>query len=115
MNLILFGPPGAGKGTQTDMLSKHFNLFKVATGNLLRNEILKKSLLGKKIKSIVDRGSLVSDSIMNNLIENLLSQKKLFNRLIFDGYPRTLNQAENLENSIKKFIIQIMKNYQRFQ
>ena len=103
MNIILFGAPGSGKGTQAEKISKEFNLLKVSSGELLRNEIVKNTSLGKKIKKIVNKGSLVSDDIINNLIENILSQKQYFNRLIFDGYPRTLNQVKNLELLIKKF------------
>ena len=103
MNLILFGPPGAGKGTQSNELSKNYNLQKVSTGDLLRNEIEKKTLLGKEIKEAIDKGKLVSDKIINSLIDLLLSEKKFHNRLIFDGYPRNLNQAETLENSLNKF------------
>ena len=102
MNVILFGPPGAGKGTQADNIARVFNLHKVSTGDLLRDEIKNKTDLGKKIKSIVDKGLFVSDSVINNLIINPLSDKKFHNRLIFDGYPRNLNQAKNLDLLIKK-------------
>ena len=102
MNVILFGPPGAGKGTQADNIARVFNLHKVSTGDLLRDEIKNKTDLGKKIKSIVDKGLFVSDSVINNLIINPLSHKKFHNRLIFDGYPRNLNQAKNLDLLIKK-------------
>ncbi len=102
MNVILFGPPGAGKGTQADNIARVFNLHKVSTGDLLRDEIKNKTDLGKKIKSIVDKGLFVSDSVINNLIINPLSHKKSYNRLIFDGYPRNLNQAKNLDLLIKK-------------
>ena len=102
MNVILFGPPGAGKGTQADNIARVFNLHKVSTGDLLRDEIKNKTDLGKKIKSIVDKGLFVPDSVINNLIINPLSHKKFYNRLIFDGYPRNLNQAENLDLLIKK-------------
>ena len=102
MNVILFGPPGAGKGTQADNIARVFNLHKVSTGDLLRDEIKNKTDLGKKIKSIVDKGLFVSDSVINNLIINPLSHKKFHNHLIFDGYPRNLNQAKNLDLLIKK-------------
>ena len=102
-NIILFGPPGAGKGTQADNLANEFNLFKVSTGDLLREEIKKKSELGVKIKSIINQGRLVQDDIINNLIEKILSNKNYFNRLIFDGYPRNLKQVKNLEALIKKY------------
>ena len=103
MNIILFGPPGAGKGTQGDTLAKDFDLFKISTGDLLRDEIKKKSTLGNKIKSLMAQGILVSDDIINNLIEKILSNQSYNNRLIFDGYPRNLNQAKNLDNLINKY------------
>ena len=103
MNIILFGPPGAGKGTQSDNLVKDFNLYKISTGDLLREEIKKKSKLGIKIKSLLDQGVLVPDDIINDLIEIILSNKGYFNRLIFDGYPRTFNQVKHLDILIKKY------------
>jgi|TARA_B100000767_G_scaffold191455_1_gene178697 adenylate kinase len=103
MNIIIFGPPGAGKGTQSDFIVKNFNLFKLSTGDLLREEIKKKTPLGLKITSIVNSGSLVSDNLINNLIENIISNKKYENRIIFDGYPRNLSQAENLNKLLSKY------------
>ena len=103
MNIILFGPPGAGKGTQADNLVKDFNLYKISTGDLLRKEIKNNTLLGKKIKSVIDKGLLVSDDIINDLMEKALSDKKINNRLIFDGYPRNINQAKQLDLLIKKY------------
>ena len=103
MNIILFGPPGAGKGTQSDNLAKDFNLYKISTGDLLREEVKKKSELGVKIKSILGKGALVSDDIINDLIENILSNKDFYNRLIFDGYPRNFNQVKYLDILIKKY------------
>jgi len=103
VNVILFGPPGAGKGTQADHLVKYFNLHKISTGDLLRNEINNKTELGNKIKIIIDQGKLVSDDIINNLITNILSDKKFYNRLIFDGYPRNIDQAINLDHLVKKY------------
>jgi adenylate kinase len=103
MNIIIFGPPGAGKGTQSDFIVKNFNLFKLSTGDLLREEIKKKTPLGLKIASIVNSGSLVSDDIINNLIENVVSNKKYENQIIFDGYPRNLSQAENLNKLLLKY------------
>ena len=103
MNVIIFGPPGAGKGTQSDFIVSKYNLFKLSTGDLLRKEINKKSLLGIKITSIVNSGSLVSDDIMNNLIESVISNKDYKNRIIFDGYPRNLSQAQNLNKLLLKY------------
>ena len=103
MNIILFGPPGAGKGTQADNLVKDFNLYKISTGDLLRKEIKNNTLLGKKIKSVINKGLLVSDDIINDLMEKVLSDKKINNRLIFDGYPRNINQAKQLDLLIKKY------------
>ena len=99
----MFGPPGAGKGTQSENLAKDLNLFKVSTGDLLREEVKNKSSLGIKIKNIIDNGLLVSDDIIDNLIEKILSNKNYFNKLIFDGYPRNLNQAKHLDLLIKKY------------
>ena len=98
MNIILFGPPGAGKGTQADNIVKNFNLYKISTGDLLREEMKKSTDLGKKIKTKIDQGLLVSDDIVNNLIIKILSSKKNINSLIFDGYPRNLNQAKSLSS-----------------
>ena len=96
MNIIIFGPPGAGKGTQSDKIVSKYQLFKISTGDLLRKEIKKGTLLGKKIEEIVNSGTLVSDNIINNLIEKVVSNKKYKNKLVFDGYPRNVQQAKNL-------------------
>ena len=103
MNIILFGPPGAGKGTQGDKIVKNFNLYKVSAGDLLREEIKNNTNSGNKIKSIIDKGLLVSDNIINNLIIKILSDEKFYNRLIFDGYPRNLEQVINLDSCIKRY------------
>ncbi len=97
MNIILFGPPGAGKGTQANNLVKKLNGFHISTGEILRNEINNNTNIGKKIIHDMNEGKFVSDEIVNNLIkENLLDPKKR-NRLIFDGYPRSLSQAKSLD------------------
>ena len=90
MNIILFGPPGVGKGTQADNIVKNFNLYKISTGDLVREEIKKNTDLGRKIKSKVDQGLLVSDDIITDLIVNILSHKKNINGLVFESYPRNL-------------------------
>ncbi len=102
MNLILFGPPGAGKGTQAKYLVKKLNNFQISTGDMLRDEIQKNSEIGKKIVNDMNDGKFVSDQIVNTLIENVLFDPQKKNRLIFDGYPRSLAQAENLEVLLKK-------------
>ncbi len=102
MNIVIFGPPGAGKGTQSKFLVQKFNLNQLSTGDLLRKEIKNNTDLGKKISSIINSGELVSDEIVGNLIEKFISDEKVKNNIIFDGYPRTLNQAKNLEELLKK-------------
>ena len=102
MNIIIFGPPGAGKGTQSDEIVSKYQLFKISTGDLLRNEIKKGTLLGKKIEEIVNSGTLVSDNTINDLIEKVVSDKKHKNKIIFDGYPRNVQQAKNLNILLKK-------------
>ena len=97
MNIIIFGPPGAGKGTQSDFIVKRYNLFHLSTGNLLRSEIEKKSPLGEKISAIVNKGSLVSDDIVSTLIKNIVTTSEYKKRIIFDGYPRNLSQVKTLE------------------
>ena len=103
MNIVIFGPPGAGKGTQSSLIEKKFNLFQLSTGELLRKEIKKKTELGNKISSIISLGNLVSDEIVGNLIEKYISNTNYKNRLIFDGYPRNLNQAKNLASLLEKY------------
>ena len=102
MNIIMFGPPGAGKGTQADNIVKLYKLYKISTGDLLRKEIKNKTVLGLEIKSLLDKGSFVSDEVINSLIGKILSDKKYYNSLIFDGYPRNLSQAKNLDILLKK-------------
>ena len=103
MNLIIFGPPGAGKGTQADFIKKNFNLFQLSTGEVLRNEIKNKTELGKEISSIIAAGSLVSDDVVKKLVENFISNKTYEDRLIFDGYPRNLTQAKTLTELLNKY------------
>ena len=103
MNIVIFGPPGAGKGTQSKFLVQKFNLNQLSTGDLLRKEIKNNTDLGKKISSIINSGELVSDDIVGNLIENFILNNSYKNKIIFDGYPRTLSQAKNLDNLLKKY------------
>ena len=103
MNIVIFGPPGAGKGTQSNIIVEKFNYHQLSTGELLRNEIQNKTKLGKEISSIIKDGNLVSDKIVGDLIEKYLSNKIYKNRLIFDGYPRNLTQAKNLDLLLNKY------------
>ena len=103
MNIVIFGPPGAGKGTQSNFIVKKFNLHQLSTGELLRNEIKNRSELGNQISSIINAGNLVSDKIVSDLIEKYISNDNYVNRLIFDGYPRNLNQAKNLDFLLNKY------------
>ena len=101
MNIILFGPPGAGKGTQAKYLVKKIDGFQVSTGDMLRDEIKKNSEIGKKIINDMKNGKFVSDEIVNELIKKVIFDEKYKNKLIFDGYPRSLEQAKNLETILE--------------
>ena len=102
MNIIIFGPPGAGKGTQAKNLVKKLNSFQVSTGDMLRDEIKKDTEIGKKIVNNMNDGKFVEDEIVNKLLEKVIFDSKKKNKLIFDGYPRTINQAKNLESLLVK-------------
>ena len=101
MNIILFGPPGAGKGTQARYLVKKLNSFQISTGDMLRDEIEKDSEIGKKIIDNMNLGKFVKDEIVNDLIKNIVFDPQKKNKLIFDGYPRSLSQAKNLDMLLK--------------
>ena len=95
--LILLGPPGAGKGTQADLLCKEFNIPKISTGDMLREAIANQTDLGKEVSSILDSGALVSDEIIGSLLEERLSNDDCASGYLLDGVPRTLGQASILE------------------
>ena len=103
MNLILFGPPGAGKGTQSSFLVESEKMFQLSTGDLLRAELKSGSDLSKQLKEIMDAGKLVSDDIINNLIEKKISDPSVKNNIIFDGFPRNLEQAKSLDDMLNKY------------
>lgn len=99
MRIVFFGPPGSGKGTQADRMSKRYNLHHLSTGLLLREEIHSNSELGKRIREIVESGHLVDDEIVN---EEVFSKLKEYDRFLLDGYPRNLIQAEGLDNYLEE-------------
>ena len=103
MNIVIFGPPGAGKGTQSNLIVQKYKLHQLSTGELLRKEIKDKTDLGQKIASIINTGNLVSDQIVGNLIEKHISNNNFKNRLIFDGYPRNLSQVSYLDDLLRKY------------
>ena len=102
MNIVLFGPPGAGKGTQSQYLVQSHSYIQISTGDLLRNEIKKNTESGKKILSKINIGDFVDNEIVNSLIEKIVLKKKYNSKLIFDGYPRNISQAKNLDNIMSK-------------
>ena len=103
MNLVIFGPPAAGKGTQSNFIVNKYNLYQLSTGEILRDEIKKKTPLGLEIESTINAGSLVSDEVIGKLIEKFISKEEYKNRFIFDGYPRNLPQAKNLDILLNKY------------
>ena len=103
MNIILFGPPGAGKGTQAKHLINKLNAYQVSTGDMLREEIQNDTEVGRKIINDMNDGKFVNDEIVNNLIKNVVSDPSKKNKLIFDGYPRSLSQAKNLDLLLNNF------------
>ena len=100
LNIVLFGAPGAGKGTQSDLLVEKYNLNHISTGDLLRKKIADQTELGKKIKSIMDSGALVSNDIVIEMIDNAIAKDT--QGILFDGFPRNVAQAEVLDQLMKK-------------
>jgi adenylate kinase len=102
LNLVLFGPPGAGKGTQADFLIEKFKLIHVSTGDLLRIQIAAETELGIVAKSFMDKGFLAPDSIVIGMIKSILQENKDANGYIFDGFPRTVEQAKALDSLLNE-------------
>ena len=100
-NLILFGPPGSGKGTQSDKLVEKYGLIHLSTGNLLRQEIADKTPLGLEAKSFMDKGQLVPDEVVIGMVDSYFDHHKESRGFLFDGFPRTVAQAEALDKLLK--------------
>jgi len=107
MNIILFGPPGSGKGTQADLICEKYNLLHISTGDLLRSEIKSKSDFGKGIQEIIDSGNLVSDEIIIKLINSAIKKDNDFSGYLFDGFPRNMDQVSLLSKLLKSKDIKI--------
>ena len=103
MNIILFGPPGAGKGTQAQFIVQKHNYFQLSTGNLLREEVKLKTPLGLEIEKLISNGKFASDEIVNTLLRKSITNLKFRDRIIFDGYPRNIEQAKNLISILSEF------------
>lgn len=99
-NIVIFGAPGAGKGTQSDFIVEHYGLTHVSTGDLLRKEIAEQTELGKRIKSIMDAGQLVSDDIVVEMMDKAIAADT--KGMLFDGFPRTVAQAQALDTLLAK-------------
>jgi len=102
MNIILFGPPGAGKGTQAELMINHFSLAHLSTGNMFRSAIQNKAPLGVKVKSILDSGELVSDEVVVDLVQEETAKDIYRKGCVFDGFPRTVGQAQSFDEMLAK-------------
>ncbi len=100
LNIVLFGPPGAGKGTQSQLLIDQYHLIHLSTGDILRGEIAQGTELGLKAKSIMDRGDLIPDEVVISMIRSILEKNLNAKGFIFDGFPRTTTQAESLDEML---------------
>ncbi|MFL2742775.1 MAG: adenylate kinase [Gammaproteobacteria bacterium] len=98
MKIVLLGPPGAGKGTQAEIICKNFSIPHISTGDMLREAIAKETALGKQAKEIMDAGNLVPDEVIINLVKERIKQEDCKNGYLFDGFPRTIPQADALDN-----------------
>jgi adenylate kinase len=101
-NFILFGPPGSGKGTQSVRVAKKYNLSHISTGDIFRRNIREKTRLGMKVQSIIEKGELVPDELLVEILEDAMDQAKGTNGFVFDGFPRTLQQAGDLNKILEK-------------
>jgi len=101
-NFILFGPPGSGKGTQSIKIAEKYNLAHISTGDIFRRNIREKTVLGLKVQSIIEKGELVPDELLVKILEDAMDQFKGINGFVFDGFPRTLQQADDLSEILGK-------------
>ena len=102
LNIVLFGPPGAGKGTQSAKLIEKYHLIHLSTGDILRSEVAEKTTLGLEAKKLMDAGLLVPDEVVIGMISSKLDANKNSKGFIFDGFPRTIAQAETLDNVLNE-------------
>ena len=102
LNIIIFGPPGCGKGTQSSKITEKYNLVHISTGDIIRKEIKSSSEFGIQLKSIVEKGELVPYDLIIKILESALVKNKNSNGFIFDGFPRTIDQAVDLDNILTK-------------
>lgn len=102
LNIVLFGPPGAGKGTQSEKLISKYNLIHLSTGDILRSQIAAGTALGLEAKKLMDQGLLVPDEVVIGMIDSKLEENKSANGFIFDGFPRTEAQAKALDDLLSK-------------
>lgn len=107
MRIILLGPPGAGKGTQAKMLTETYNIPQLSTGDMLREAISKETEIGKKAKAIMNSGALVSDDIVNQIVSERIDESDCVNGFVLDGYPRTVGQAEALQQILQSKNMQL--------
>jgi len=103
LNIVLFGPPGSGKGTQSEKIIEKYGLVHISTGDLLREEVAAQTELGKQAKAIMDTGELVSDKIVIGMIRNKIEEHKGGAGFIFDGFPRTVEQARELRKALTDY------------
>ena len=103
LNIVITGAPGSGKGTQSDILVEKYGLKHISTGDLLRGEIAKGTELGMKAKTLIDAGNLVPDEIINGMLESVIKNNLDAKGFIFDGYPRTVDQAKNLDTFLSAY------------
>ena len=109
MILIFFGPPGAGKGTQANLIANHFNIPHLSTGDILRNKLLQEDELSTILKHVIDRGQLVSDDILNEIVSSRINEQDCLKGFVLDGYPRTKDQALFLNNILNSKNLKIDK------